>query len=130
MNKITSTLLFLLVLIACSCQEKIQSTHGKVKKMTDSTLVAIIDKYDIVFDIKDARYDNGAVMFGDSVIIHYVGDLREKKAKALLFKLIPQPGKVVEAVYDPSKELVTAPMTPDEKKQFDKGIDFAKKHGH
>lgn len=73
--------------------------------MSDTTLVAQIDKYDIVFDTKKARIDNGAVMIGDSVTVHYIGDLREKKARALLLCLIPKKGTVVEAVYDPSKEL-------------------------
>ena len=101
------------VLLVSSCQEKIQTTKAMVKKTTDTTLVATIDKYDIVFDIKQARCDNGAVMAGDSVTIHYIGDLRDKKAKALLLKLI-----------------LTKPMTPEEQKEFEEGIEFAKKNGH
>lgn len=118
------------VMLVSSCQEKIQTTKAMVKKTTDTTLVATIDKYDIVFDIKQARCDNGAVMAGDSVTIHYIGDLRDKKAKALLLKLMPQKGTVVEAKYDPSKELLTKPMTPEEQKEFEEGIEFAKKNGH
>ena len=93
------------VLTMMSCQEEIKTTRGLVKRMSDTTLVAQIDKYDIVFDTKKARIDNGAVMIGDSVTVHYIGDLREKKARALLLCLIPKKGTVVEAVYDPSKEL-------------------------
>ena len=96
-----------------SCQEKIKTTKGLVKRMSDTTLVAQIDKYDIVFDTKKARTDNGAVMIGDSVTVHYIGDLREKKARALLLCLMPKKGTVVDAVYDPSKELKVreAPMS-------------------
>ena len=95
--------------------------------MSDTTMVAQIDKYDIVFDTKKARNDNGAVMVGDSVTIRYIGDLREKKARALLLCLIPKKGTVVEAVYDPSKELIVSdrPMTEqqvnDEKKFAESG---------
>ena len=117
-------------LLLSSCQEKIQTTTVKVKKTTDTTMVATIDKYDITFDVKQARCDNGAIMAGDSVVVHYIGDLRDKQAKALLLRLIPKKGTVVEAVYDPSKELKTKPMTPEEQKQFEEGIEFAKKHGH
>ena len=43
---------------------------------------------------------------------------------------MPQKGTVVEAKYDPSKELLTKPMTPEEQKEFEEGIEFAKKNGH
>lgn len=117
------------VLTMMSCQEEIKTTRGLVKRMSDTTMVAQIDKYDIVFDTKKAKYDNGAVMVGDSVTIRYIGDLREKKARALLLCLIPKKGTVVEAVYDPSKELIVSdkPMTEqqvnDEKKFAKSGRD-------
>lgn len=88
-----------------ACQEKIKTTVGLIEKVSDTTAVVKIDKYLIVFDTKQARFDNGAVMKNDSVAVHYIGDLRDKKAKALLVKLMPRKGTVVEAVYDPSKEL-------------------------
>lgn len=96
--------------------------------MTDTTLVSKIDNRDITFDLKKAKYDNGFVMPGDSVVIHYVGDLRDGKAVAAIVRLVPKKGNVVEAVYDPSKELKTAPMTKDEEKSFDDGIEYARKH--
>lgn len=88
-------------------------------------MLVAIDKYDIRFDISKARYDNGAVMVNDSVNIHYIGELREKKALALLVSLIPKKGTVVEAVYDPSKELITTPdpMSEEQAKKLEK---FAK----
>lgn len=76
-----------------------------MRNINDTTAVVKVDKYDIVFDTKQARFDNGAIMQEDSVTIHYIGDLRDKKAKALLVRLMPKKGTVVEAVYDPSKEL-------------------------
>ena len=70
------------LLAVSSCEEKIQTTTGKVKKLNDSTMVATIDKYDITFDMKQVRFDNGVVIPGDSAVIHYIGDLRDKQAKA------------------------------------------------
>ena len=112
------------VLAMTSCKDKIQTTKGLVKRMSDTTIVATIDKYNIVFDTKKAKCDNGAVMPGDSVTIHYVGDLRDKRAKALLIRLMPKKGTVVEAVYDPSKELILSeePMSEGEKASLEKYV--------
>ena len=113
------------MLTLASCQKKILTTKGEVKRMSDTTIVAKIDRYDIVFDTKKAKCDNGAVMPGDSVTIHYVGDLRDKRAKALLVRLMPKKGTVVDAIYDPSKELIVSeiPLTEKEKESLKK---FAK----
>lgn len=105
-----------------SCQEKIKTTKGQVKRMSDTTAVVTIDKYDIVFDTKQARFDNGAIMQEDSVTVHYIGDLRDKRAKALIVRLMPKKGTVVEAVYDPSKELIVSdePMSEEQIKSLEK----------
>ncbi len=104
-NKLMILVLMLAAIVVSSCQEKIKTTKGVVKNISDTTTVVKIDKYDIVFDTKQARLDNGAIMLEDSVAIHYIGDLRDGKVKALLIRLMPKKGTVVEAVYDPSKEL-------------------------
>ena len=90
--------------------------------MSDTTAVVMIDKYDIVFDTKQARFDNGAIMQEDSVTIHYIGDLRDKRAKALIVRLMPKKGTVVEAVYDPSKELIVSdePMSEEQIERLEK----------
>lgn len=97
--------------------------------MKDSTMMVAIGKYDIRFDVSKARYDNGAVIKDDSVVIHYIGDLRDKEAKALLVRLVPRQGTVVEAVYDPSKELITDPnpMPEEQAKKLEK---FARSGKH
>ena len=112
-----------------SCEEKLQTTTGKIKKMSDSIMVATIDKYDITFDMKHVRFDNGVVIPGDSAVIHYIGDLRDKKATALLIRLIPPKPRVADAVYDPSKKLETTPMTKEQIKQHEEALEFAKEHG-
>ena len=117
------------MLAVTSCQEKIKTTTGLVRRVSDTSAVVVVDKYDIVFDTKKARFDNGAIMHEDSVTIHYIGDLRDKRAKALLVHLIPKKGTVVEAVYDPSKELVVSekPLSKEEVERLKK---FARSGKH
>ena len=124
-------LLFLsaVILTFSSCEEKLQTTTGKIKKMSDSTMVATIDKYDITFDMKQVRFDNGVVIPGDSAVIHYIGDLRDKHVRALLIELIPPKPRIVEAVYDPSKKLETKPMTKEEAEKSEKAFKLAKELG-
>lgn len=121
-KKIVFVALAAMALVATSCQEKLKTTSGVVKTIKDSVMVAHIDKYDITFETSKARFDNGALMEGDSVVIHYIGDLREKKARALLLRLVPKKGTVVEAVYDPSKELIVGekPLSEEQVKKLEK----------
>ena len=86
-------LITILLFTFAGCRDNIKTCAGKIKNMTDTTIVANMGDYDITFDIKKAEVSNGAVMPNDSVLIHYVGDLSEKKATALVIKLIPHKGK-------------------------------------
>lgn len=129
MKKILSFLTVLAIVVGLtSCEEKIKTTRGVVKRLTEKELIATIDKYEIKFDITKAKEDNGALMAGDSVVIHYIGDLREKQARALLMRLIPKQGTIVEAVYDPSKELIVKKDTSKaSKERIEKFLKAAKK---
>lgn len=129
MKKILSFLTVLAIVVGLtSCEEKIKTTRGVVKRLTEKELIATIDKYEINFDITKAKVDNGALMAGDSVVIHYTGDLREKQARALLMRLIPKQGTIVEAVYDPSKELIVKKDTSKaSKERIEKFLKAAKK---
>ena len=129
MKKILSFLTVLTIVVGLtSCEEKIKTTRGVVKRLTEKELIATIDKYEIKFDITKAKEDNGALMAGDSVVIHYIGDLREKQARALLMRLIPKQGTIVEAVYDPSKELIVKKDTSKARKErIEKFLKAAKK---
>lgn len=95
--------------------------------MTDTTIVASMGDYNITFDIKKAEVTNGAVMPGDSVVVHYLGELSDKEATALVINLIPRKGKVVEAIYDPNKKLETKPMTKEEVKENEDFVKAAKR---
>lgn len=82
-------------------------------------MVTAIGEYDIKFNIKQTEYTNGMIMVGDSVSVHYTGDLRDKKALALIVKLIPKKGVVVDATYDPDKELKISERPMSEKAASD-----------
>lgn len=122
-------LITILLFTFVGCRDNIKTCAGKIKNMTDTTIVANMGDYDITFDIKKAEVSNGAVMPNDSVLIHYVGDLSEKKATALVIKLIPHKGNVVEAIYNPNKKLETKPMTKEEVKENEEFVKAAKR-GH
>lgn len=113
------------MIAATSCQEKIKTTMACIKNVNDSTMVVDVDKHIIVFETKQAKFDNGAVMAGDSVVVRYIGELKKKKAKALLVRLMPKKGTEVDAVYDPSKELKVSeePMSEGEKEAIKKYVE-------
>ena len=134
MTKMKKTLGLILcsaiLLCVSSCREKIQSTAGVIKKINDTVMVTKISDYLISFDIKKVKLTHGAVMPGDSIKIDYIGDLKERKAIALVVTYIPQTGHYVEAGYDPTKKLQTKSSTPKEDKELDEFLKNAKKHGH
>lgn len=127
MKKYVIIPLLLLVMLAMhSCRKEIKVCTAKIEEVSDSTsMITMIGDYQISFDISKARFTNGAVMPGDSVRINYIGDLKERKAKALVVYLIPKPGNVVDAVYDPNKELLTKPMDPEDKRRLDEFVEHA-----
>lgn len=124
MRKYLSIIVCLVAMTALfSCTEKLNTTKVIVECLTDTAFTARIDGREITFDITQARYDNGMVMSGDSACVHYVGELRDGKVKVALVRLIPKKGNVVDAVYDPSKELKTKPMTEDEAKRVEEDFE-------
>lgn len=111
---------------ACSSGEIKQCTTV-VKQMNDTSIVCQLDDYEIRFDTRKVEYTNGWVQAGDSVRISYVGDIRTKYVKAAIIHLIPRPGKVIEAGYDPSKKLETRPMNDMEKERMKTFVEDTKR---
>ena len=88
---------FALAVISVSCSKIVKDkVTGLVDEINDSVLVARIDGSKVNFDIREATFTNGAVMYGDSVIIHYIGDLSKKRALAETVYLIERTGVIVE----------------------------------
>lgn len=124
----------ILLLGVSACREEIKSCSGSIKELNDSVMTTRIGEYEVAFDITQTRYDNGLVQPGDSVNVHYLGDLRSKKAKAVIINLVPRKGKVVDVTGEPdfTKELKTKgqPMSAEEQKAMDDFVRESKKHGH
>ena len=116
-------------LLSVSCRKVVRAeTTGLVDEKTDSVMVVKIDGSKVVFDITDCSFTNGAVMYGDSVIISYVGDLSEKRALAETCYLIVKPSPTVEVgVVDSTAELKTRTADPEQKKEVRKMLDAVKK---
>ena len=93
-------------MVMSSCQQnELRECRGVVTGITDSTLTAVIDGDTVQFEARDMRLTNGVMMPSDSVKINYIGRL-EGQAKALTGELIPKT-RIVDAVYNPEKELET-----------------------
>ena len=68
-----------------------------------------------------------AVMVGDSVKVGYVGDLDERKVRAVTVSLIQKKGHVVNAGFNPDSELKTRSMDSITKERFDEFVESASK---
>ena len=110
------------VLMTVSCRHKMEhgDTRGLVDEINDSVMILKVDGSKIQFDITVANFTHGAVMYGDSVIVNYVGDLSKKRALAEAVYLLDRPSNVI--IVDHSKpvdttktKLLTKPSDPEKK---------------
>ena len=122
-----------IVLLSVSCRHKMEKgeTSGLVDEINDTAMVVKIDGSTVKFDITVATFTHGAVMYGDSVIVHYVGDLSMKRALAETVFLIDRPSRIVEIPRDPEKrdttvELLTKPADPAVLEKNKRGVRAAK----
>ncbi len=123
------------MLLTVSCRHKMEhgETRGLVDEINDSAMVVKIDGSKVKFDITVAAFTHGAVMYGDSVIVHYVGDLSMKRALAETVYLLERKGTVIELPKDPAKrdttaELVTKPVDPKDVARTKRGVMAAKRY--
>ena len=100
------------VLLSVSCRHKIEhgETSGLVDEINDTSMIVKIDGSKVKFDISVASFTHGAVMYGDSVIVHYVGDLSMKRALAETVYLIDRPSRIV--IIDRNEPIDTTDKTP------------------
>ena len=120
-----------LTLTFYACHKVVRDqTFALVDEMNDSVLVAKINGERVKFDITEANFTNGAVMYGDSVIIHYIGDLSMKRAYAEAVHLVNRPGRIVEVPTDGSidstKELKTIDVDPKAARRAKRANDIAR----
>ena len=118
-----------LSLLSVSCRKVVHDKcTGLVDEINDSAMVVKVDGSKVKFDILQAKFSNGAVTFGDSVIVHYVGDLDDSYAVAELVYLMIRPSKTVPVgVVDTTLELLTRPAEGNPSKDIDQLIETAKR---
>ena len=117
-------------IVVVSCRKVVRSdVHAVVDELTDSVMVCKIDgDKKVKFDITEAKFTNGAIMYGDSVIVNYIGDLDEKRAFAETVYLIVRPSATIPMEVDSTKELITRPADAEKVKQTKEGIEAARQH--
>ena len=116
-----------LLSVSCHKAERGDAT-GLVDEITDSVMIVKIDGSKVKFDITECVFTNGSVMYGDSVVISYVGDLSASYSVAETCYLIVKPSPTVEVgVVDTTKELKTRPANPERRKEVSKMLDVLKK---
>lgn len=100
------------VLLSVSCRHKVvrDECRALVDEINDSVLIGKVDGTKVKFDISEAVFTHGAVMYGDSVIINYIGDLSMKRAFAETVFLLERKSQIIEIPRDPSKRDTTAEL--------------------
>lgn len=94
-----------------SCKEKIKTVRGKVASIENigDTLVGmkVTDGTDsLKFNLDKAKFNNGIMMVGDSVIVNYFnGD--DKGYLAAVITILPRPTQYLDTEIDSSKEMKT-----------------------
>ena len=116
-------------LLSVSCRKVVRdNVSAIVDEINDSVMIARTADGKVIFDIRDTKYTNGAVMYGDSVVVVYVGDLSEKRVFAESVRLVPKPSPVVTDDVDTTKVLQTREASPEAIEAMDNMIKAAQTH--
>ena len=116
-------------MLSVSCRKVVRdNVSAIVDEINDSVMIARTADGKVIFDIRDTKYTNGAVMYGDSVVVVYVGDLSEKRAFAESVRLVPKPSPVVTDEVDTTKVLQTREASPEAIEAMDNMIKAARTH--
>lgn len=124
------------MLLTVSCRHKMEhgETRGLVDEINDSVMVVKIDGSKIKFDITVASFTHGVVMYGDSVIVNYIGDLSMKRALAETVFLLDRPSPVVVIDHNASPDsmekvpLMTKPIDADKRRRNLRGVEALKRY--
>ena len=109
---IFSLAVFFLALTALvGCQQELQNVRVKVKHEVTSKdtligFVAMAGEDSMLFSIADARFQNGLMLPGDSVIVDYI-EGRGDTLRALVVTVLPKIEVVKQP--EPTDSLITAP---------------------
>lgn len=110
--------LLALGLAACSlnsCKQKLKEVSGVVTEVAMSgdyqsdtihTMRIFNGEDTLLFSLKDAQYNNGVMLKGDSVQVGYIKG-KGDTLRALLVYVKPAPAKVINIEVDTTKEVMT-----------------------
>ena len=104
-----------LSLVFTSCKPRLKNVHVLVSKvdLDGDTLKGFTGRTgedSIVFNVDQARFNNGVMTLRDSVIVDYIDD-RNDTAKALVITILPKIGNVIDT--DTMKDSQLKTTTPD-----------------
>lgn len=116
--------MLLLLSVVFSCQKKgIKEYKGRVDALYEKTLTMVVDGDSVVFNRTTARYTNGPIMLGDSVIVRFADSRSKDTIQALMIYLIPK-------VYQEQQftdTLASHPATQEQVEKLNQFVNDAKK---
>lgn len=94
-----------------SCKEKIKTVRGKVASVENhgDTLISmkVTDGEDsLKFNLDEAKFNNGIMLIGDSVIVNYFNG-KDDAYRAAVITVLPRPTQYLDKEIDSTKELKT-----------------------
>ena len=122
---------FAVLTVSCRHEVVRDDVKALVDEINESVLVGKIDGTKVKFDIREATFTHGAVMYGDSVIINYIGDLSMKRALAKTVFLLERKGNIIEIPREPEKrdtvkKLMTKPADSKQLEESRRAVNAAK----
>lgn len=104
-----------------SCKPKLKECRGLVKSILikkDSlkSMNILTTEGEKIFDLKDARLNEGVMIKDDSVIVNYIRGHHDT-LRALVVTVLPKPAHYIDISKDTTKELLTAPVPVDNMKK-------------
>lgn len=116
--------MLLLLSVVFSCQRNgIKEYKGRVDALYEKTMSMVVDGDSIVFNRTSARYTNGPIMLGDSVIVRFTDSKSKDTIKALMIYRIPK--QFQEQVI--TDTLVSSPATQEQVDELNQFVNDVKK---
>ena len=116
--------MLLLLSVAFSCQRNgIKEYKGRVDALYEKTMSMVVDGDSIVFNRTSARYTNGPIMLGDSVIVRFTDSKSKDTIQALMIYRIPK--QFQEQVI--TDTLVSSPATQEQVDELNQFVNDVKK---
>lgn len=116
--------MLLLLSVVFSCQRNgIKEYKGRVDALYEKTMSMVVDGDSIVFNRTSARYTNGPIMLGDSVIVRFTDSKSKDTIQALMIYRIPK--QFQEQVI--TDTLVSSPATQEQVDELNQFVNDVKK---